>query len=93
MGLDDIFELFGRGRRKHHGRDRYGHHGDRGWQEEGGPERARGIRCSSCGVQVSSGAKFCPQCGATLAPGSCAACGAALAAGAKFCAQCGQPQS
>jgi class 3 adenylate cyclase len=44
--------------------------------------------CSSCGSNIASGSRFCPQCGAPQAL-SCAACGHANAAGSRFCAQCG----
>ena len=98
MGLDDLFELFGR--RKHHGRGsghhKQGHHGQghrgSGYYDEREqlPRDGRSeARCSSCGQLSPSGAKFCPQCGQSLQPGACRACGADLDAGAKFCAQCG----
>jgi len=48
------------------------------------------MRCSRCGHDNPSQAKFCSECGASLAL-RCAACGADLAAGSRFCAQCGAP--
>lgn len=48
--------------------------------------------CASCGKSISSGAKFCPECGASQAEPKCVKCGAPKAAGAKFCPECGAPQ-
>src|SRR5207249_6405452 len=47
------------------------------------------MRCPRCQHDSPSSAKFCPECGARLAP-ACAACGTELPAGAKFCLECGQ---
>ena len=45
-------------------------------------------KCSKCGAEVKSGAKFCPECGNPMAD-LCPKCGASVAKGAKFCAECG----
>ncbi len=45
--------------------------------------------CPSCHQPVPGGARFCPNCGASLAPAQCE-CGEALPAGAKFCPGCGK---
>jgi uncharacterized membrane protein YvbJ len=46
------------------------------------------MRCSSCGTENAEGAKFCNECGASLAR-VCSACGTTNAPGAKFCSECG----
>jgi hypothetical protein len=48
------------------------------------------MRCPRCQHDGPSSAKFCPECGASLAP-VCAGCGTDLPADAKFCLECGQP--
>src|SRR5881396_3131381 len=48
------------------------------------------MRCPRCQQGSPSSAKFCPECGARLAP-ACAGCATELPAGAKFCLECGQP--
>jgi membrane protease subunit (stomatin/prohibitin family) len=53
------------------------------------------VACPKCGGQVQQGARFCPNCGATMTPPSqatfpCPNCGKPVAAGAKFCPECGQ---
>ncbi|SDM80016.1 SPFH domain-containing protein [Acetanaerobacterium elongatum] len=47
------------------------------------------IKCTSCGISIAGGTKFCPECGASLAPKTCQ-CGVKLPAGAKFCPECGK---
>lgn len=47
------------------------------------------MKCPSCGTDAGS-AKFCPNCGASLAERTCTACGAKLSARAKFCPDCGK---
>ena len=49
---------------------------------------ANGKACPSCGNEIPSDSRFCPQCGTAQAL-NCAACGHANPAGSKFCAQCG----
>lgn len=46
------------------------------------------MRCSPCGHENLTGAKFCSACGQAL-PASCLACQVALAPGVKFCGECG----
>lgn len=48
--------------------------------------------CTACGGAVPAGARFCPACGARLAPIGCASCGVPLPGGARFCPACGAPQ-
>ena len=44
--------------------------------------------CPKCGARVQG--KFCPECGATLAPKvKCSACGCNVDEGVKFCPECG----
>ena len=49
-----------------------------------------GVMCTSCGAENVPGAKFCVECGTSLAM-RCASCGTAYQAGQKFCAECGAP--
>ena len=46
------------------------------------------MRCESCGTENTLGAKFCSECGTTLAP-TCPSCSEPITAGAKFCSECG----
>ena len=57
--------------------------------------------CPSCHAKLKAGAKFCPECGAKVAPAKasapaakpfCSECGAKLE-GAKFCPECGAASS
>ena len=48
--------------------------------------------CPRCQRENRSQAKFCEECGASLAQ-SCGHCGAALSTSAKFCSECGRPTS
>ena len=50
--------------------------------------KAEVIKCPKCGHELAKGAKFCPECGASLI-NLCPKCGHPLAAGAKFCPECG----
>ena len=68
--------------------------GQQGAQQTQTPAAAAGpqVTCAKCGTTASAGTKFCPECGAPMAPpaaGRCANCGAALLPGAKFCPECG----
>ena len=46
--------------------------------------------CAGCGHESAAGAKFCADCGRSLAL-ACPACGTSHPAGARFCAECGAP--
>jgi class 3 adenylate cyclase/predicted ATPase len=50
------------------------------------------MTCPSCGSENVATAKFCVECGASLAL-TCPSCGAPHAAGQRFCAECGTPLS
>ncbi|MGH8136029.1 MAG: adenylate/guanylate cyclase domain-containing protein, partial [Steroidobacteraceae bacterium] len=50
------------------------------------------MRCTSCGFENPTGAKFCEECGAKLVR-ACPACGHETSASAKFCSECGAPLS
>lgn len=50
--------------------------------------------CPECGMPLTPGAKFCPECGFKIQSKKfCAECGAELPADAKFCAECGTKTS
>ncbi len=56
------------------------------------PGAAPAAACTSCGVVLAAGAKFCASCGTPVpSKAFCTGCGKELAPGAKFCANCGQP--
>ncbi len=47
-------------------------------------------KCSKCGAEVSSNAKFCPECGEKMPTNKfCTECGAKIEGNAKFCPECG----
>ncbi len=46
------------------------------------------MKCPSCSAEVADGARFCNQCGTSLA-GVCPACGAQNNPAARFCSECG----
>jgi class 3 adenylate cyclase/tetratricopeptide (TPR) repeat protein len=48
------------------------------------------MKCPRCQVENRPQAKFCEECGASLAR-TCGNCGSSVSATAKFCAECGQP--
>jgi len=50
------------------------------------------MKCPRCQAENPSQAKFCEQCGNSLAPG-CSNGGAQLSPTARFCAECGHPAS
>src|SRR5262245_52632256 len=50
------------------------------------------MKCPKCQAENRAGAKFCEDCGASLAT-PCRACGAELTPGKKFCGSCGAPTS
>jgi len=52
---------------------------------------AQGAACSSCNTPNAPGAKFCANCGTSMAPPTvaCPSCQAANPQGAKFCSGCG----
>jgi membrane protease subunit (stomatin/prohibitin family) len=45
--------------------------------------------CPRCKAAVPAAAKFCPSCGASLAPAACPKCNTPAPPGAKFCPNCG----
>jgi membrane protease subunit (stomatin/prohibitin family) len=57
------------------------------------------VRCGRCGTLNPEAARFCSNCGQSLAPAAapapagvaCPSCGAQNPAGAKFCSSCGKP--
>jgi membrane protease subunit (stomatin/prohibitin family) len=55
------------------------------------PGAPAGVTCPNCGATAAEGAKFCAECGTSLAPPkvTCPQCGTESAPGAKFCANCG----
>lgn len=50
-----------------------------------------GKTCHACGAACGAQAKFCPECGSSLAEAFCSHCGAKLKASDKFCSGCGKP--
>lgn len=50
--------------------------------------------CPRCGAAVAAGARYCEECGETLADTAvCTFCGAETGAGDAFCPECGNPRS
>lgn len=51
------------------------------------------VACENCGEMISSGIKFCPNCGEAvvfkLMPKKCEKCGGVIPEGKKFCPDCG----
>ena len=60
----------------------------------GGGGGAATATCPSCGKANNPAAKFCADCGGTMAVAKvpCVKCGAQLREGAKFCSECGSSQ-
>jgi len=61
---------------------------------QGGGPPQHVVLCSNCGSQNKVGAKFCGNCGKSLAPVAkiiCPKCGAAMPETMKFCGNCGSP--
>ncbi|MBI4872738.1 MAG: SPFH domain-containing protein [Candidatus Riflebacteria bacterium] len=57
-------------------------------------QQAPAAQCPACRAQLPAGKKFCPECGASLAPQpagtvACPSCGKQTLAGSKFCNECG----
>jgi len=46
--------------------------------------------CPKCGTPVTTGTKFCPECGEKLGQSFCSECGAKMVPGMKFCPECGK---
>jgi len=53
------------------------------------PPTATTQKCDKCGANITAGAKFCSECGASQAPAKCSNCQKELPPGAKFCNECG----
>lgn len=56
--------------------------------------KGQGVSCPNCQATISSGSKFCPECGTkleTVKPKAkfCPECGAKAVEGMKFCSECG----
>lgn len=56
-----------------------------------GAQASQTVQCAKCQASNAAGAKFCQDCGASLAARQCPNCQAALTANAKFCSSCGTP--
>jgi len=52
------------------------------------------VPCPKCNTSVQQGAKFCPNCGQSMAPqkATCVKCSKEIDSGVKFCPECGAPQ-
>ena len=55
--------------------------------------RSEAPSCPNCKAGNSYNAKFCQQCGTSLAPLTCTQCNASLLPDAKFCPQCGKART
>lgn len=61
---------------------------------KGGGAPQQVVLCPNCGTQNNVGAKFCGNCGKSLAPVAkmiCPKCGASMPETMKFCGNCGSP--
>lgn len=76
-----------------HGGSKHGGYGSfpAGYPPLPGAAARTGV-CPKCGTPNPASARFCAECGASLAGGPCSACGAELEPGAKFCGRCGKGQ-
>src|SRR5208282_417060 len=57
-----------------------------------GAAAAASVPCPKCGQPTAPGAKFCPSCGASLAPvppRTCPKCNTTFTSSGKFCPNCG----
>ena len=57
-----------------------------------GPAAAASVACGNCHAANAPGAKFCSNCGTTMAPSKpvhCTQCGTAAVPNARFCGNCG----
>lgn len=63
-------------------------------QQQTNTQPTSDAKCPKCGAGVRQGAKFCPECGSSMAPptAKCVACGANIKQGSKFCPECGAKQ-
>ena len=52
--------------------------------------QSNGVACANCRVLNAAGARFCVQCGSSMAPAQCKQCNATLQPGSKFCNSCGK---
>lgn len=64
----------------------------RSWRPKSVIKDEDGGICPHCGVEVSSGAAVCGNCGRSLIDDKCSFCGASIKPNAKFCTVCGQPR-
>ena len=53
-------------------------------------EKTATKKCTECGEEIPTNAKFCPNCGAKQEAKFCSECGEKLSASAKFCPNCGK---
>lgn len=104
--LKQIIQLFMSGRHGgyggggmvgHHGGSKHGGYGNSpaGYPPAPAPGQSATTRtdlCSKCGIPNPASARFCAECGASLAGGPCSGCGVELESGAKFCGRCGMRQ-
>jgi RNA polymerase subunit RPABC4/transcription elongation factor Spt4 len=63
--------------------------GAMGAQGRGTAPAGTSVACPKCQTLVAEGAKFCGNCGTSMAAAACPKCRAAVPAGAKFCGNCG----
>ncbi|MBT3319751.1 MAG: zinc-ribbon domain-containing protein [Clostridia bacterium] len=63
-------------------------------QQQAGAAGAPMVKCPNCNANVAQGAKFCPECGTSMAAPTvaCVKCGRDIKQGVKFCPECGATQ-